>query len=71
MTSGSRPSGDGLSGKYAEPFASVRCPKSGRADLNHSWRWDGDESRIICVYCAEVRDGLTGRALAPSQDSEQ
>lgn len=42
----------------------VECPKSKRVDGQlHSTRWDGDDSRTICVYCGEVRDALTGAVL--------
>lgn len=38
------------------------CPFPLRADgKEHSWRWDGDDPRIICVYCGEMRDALNGR----------
>jgi hypothetical protein len=45
------------------------CPLSERVDGKvHSWRFDGDDPRIICVYCGEVRDALSGaviRAASP------
>jgi hypothetical protein len=36
------------------------CPASERVDGPwHSWRFDGDDPRVICVYCGEMRDALT------------
>jgi hypothetical protein len=44
--------------------ATVECSPSKRVDGKfHSWRWDGDDPRIICVYCGEMRDALTGRII--------
>jgi hypothetical protein len=40
------------------------CPTSERVDgPRHSWRFDGDDPRIICVYCGEMRDALTGNII--------
>lgn len=36
-----------------------RCP-DGRP---HSWRWDGDDPRIICCWCNEMRDAITGKVI--------
>jgi hypothetical protein len=45
------------------------CPKSERLDGPlHSWRWDGDDPRVICVFCGEVRDALTGEVLRGATD---
>jgi hypothetical protein len=42
-------------------MSDTECPKSQRVDgLFHSFRWDGDDPRVICVYCGEVRDALSG-----------
>jgi hypothetical protein len=42
----------------------VECPKSERVDGPlHSWRFEGDDPRIVCVFCGEVRDALTGEIL--------
>lgn len=38
------------------------CSDPGR---NHSWRFDGDDPYIICHYCGQMRDALTGRILKP------
>ena len=38
-----------------------RCANPGRVDGDaHSWRFDGDDPRIICVFCDEMRDALSG-----------
>ena len=36
------------------------CPSSRRSDGQHSWRFDCDNPYIICVFCDEMRDALTG-----------
>lgn len=44
------------------------CPFSKRVDGPwHSWRWDGDDPRIICHYCDEMRDALSGRVIVPGR----
>jgi hypothetical protein len=42
---------------------SDECQKSQRADSQHSWRFDGDDPYILCIYCGERRDALTGAVL--------
>jgi hypothetical protein len=40
------------------------CPKSKRIDGKfHSWVFDGDDPYIICFYCGERRDAITGRII--------
>jgi hypothetical protein len=39
------------------------CALSKRADGKHSWSFDGDDPRIVCAFCGEVRDALNGRTL--------
>ncbi len=40
------------------------CPLSERVDGKwHSWRYDGDDPYVICVYCDEMRDAMTGRMV--------
>jgi hypothetical protein len=40
------------------------CAKSQRVDGPlHSWRFDGDDPYIICAFCNEMRDALTGKVL--------
>lgn len=40
------------------------CPLSRRVDgPKHSWHFDGDDPRIVCAFCGEVRDALSGRVL--------
>jgi hypothetical protein len=47
------------------------CPTSERVDGPwHSWRFDGDDPRVICAYCGEMRDALTGNVIR-SGHSEQ
>lgn len=39
----------------------AECPVSQRIDGRlHSWKFDGDDPYVICVYCGEMRDALTG-----------
>lgn len=45
-----------------------RCPLSKRADDEHSWKFDGDDPRIVCVYCGEIRDALSGAVIAKRLD---
>jgi hypothetical protein len=40
------------------------CVKSERADGKHSWGFDGDDPYIMCHYCRERRDALTGRVVS-------
>ena len=41
-----------------------KCPKSERADGPwHAWKWDGDDPYVLCVYCGERRDALTGKSI--------
>lgn len=40
------------------------CPTSKRVDgLLHSWKFDGDDPRIECVFCGEMRDAVSGAVL--------
>ena len=42
------------------------CLHSGRVDgPYHSWRFDGDDPLIICVFCDETRDAQSGREIRP------
>jgi len=44
--------------------AQVQCPLSERVDAPvHSWRFDGDDPYVVCVYCGEVRDAMTDRVI--------
>lgn len=50
--------------------AEVECPLSDRADgMQHSWRFDGDDPYIRCVYCNELQDALTGTVITPGRKS--
>lgn len=40
------------------------CPKSERVDGPfHSWQFDGDDPYIVCAFCGERRDALTGKRV--------
>lgn len=39
------------------------CPKSKRPDGKHSFEFDGDNPRIVCAYCGETRDALSGATI--------
>lgn len=40
------------------------CEKSERVDgKKHSWRFDGDDPYVICSYCKEIRDAISGKSL--------
>ncbi|MFE5290418.1 helix-turn-helix domain-containing protein [Nocardia sp. NPDC056611] len=34
--------------------------------MSHSWRFDGDNPIIICAFCDEMRDAVSGNVLRPS-----
>jgi len=54
----------GCSCKGYVPKHADTCPKSKRVDgPKHSWKFDGDDPYIICMFCGQVRDALTGRIL--------
>lgn len=47
---------------------SEECPLSERVDgKKHSWRFDGDDPYIECVYCGEYRDALNGHVYRPGR----
>lgn len=40
------------------------CPLSQRVDGPlHSWQFDGDDPYVVCVYCDQMQNALTGRVL--------
>lgn len=41
------------------------CGDSRRGDAGHSWRFDGDDPYIVCVFCTEMRDALDGHVIRP------
>ena len=48
----------------AETAAESRvCAGSLEVDGDHSWRFDGDDPYIVCVYCGQMQDALTGRVI--------
>lgn len=45
-------------------FSGERCELSQRVDGKaHSWKWASDGPYIVCHYCGELRDALSGRVL--------
>lgn len=48
----------------------VECPLSQRVDGQlHSWRFDGDDPYVTCVYCDRLQDALTGRVIREGRTS--
>jgi Zn ribbon nucleic-acid-binding protein len=48
----------------AEITPVAECPLSQRVDgKKHSWRFDGDDPYVECVYCGQYQDTLTGRVI--------
>lgn len=44
------------------------CPLSERVDGKlHSWKFDGDDPYVVCVYCGQMRDALTENILKDPQ----
>ncbi len=40
------------------------CPKSQRVDGKfHGWRFDGDDPYVVCEWCGEVRDAISGKVI--------
>lgn len=54
-----------LAGRWPRTMnAVVECQQSGRVDGRlHSWRFDGDDPYIVCVFCGAMQDALTGRVV--------
>lgn len=46
------------------------CPASRRDDGAHAWRFDGDDPYIVCAWCAQCQDALTGRVIIPGRAQE-
>ncbi|TDX78703.1 hypothetical protein EDF35_1917 [Rathayibacter sp. PhB151] len=48
------------------------CSRPIRVDnRKHSWRFDSDDPRILCLGCGEMRDAISGRVLSvPSAPAE-
>ena len=41
------------------------CAKSQRVDgKGHSFVFDGDDPYVVCAYCGERRDAISGRVIA-------
>lgn len=36
------------------------CPTSA---VKHSWVFDGDDPYVVCHFCNEMRDAITGRVV--------
>lgn len=48
--------------------APPECPLSQRVDGKlHTWRWDGDDPRVVCYWCGQMQDALTGRVIKPGR----
>lgn len=46
------------------------CPLSQRVDGPlHSWRFDGDDPYVTCVYCDQTQDALTGRVIREGREA--
>lgn len=42
------------------------CLSSERVDGKlHSWSFDGDDPYVVCCWCGEVRDSITGGVIKP------
>jgi len=41
------------------------CPSSKRDSKQHAWHFDGDDPYVICSYCGEVRDAISGAVIKP------
>ena len=42
------------------------CSVSKRVDgKKHSWKFDGDDPYVLCFYCGQRRDAISGRIIAP------
>lgn len=54
------------SGHLSEQSNEALCQQSKRLDQKHSWRFDGDDPYIVCVYCGVRHDALTGRKVEPN-----
>lgn len=49
-------------------MSAAECPLSQRVDGRlHSWRFDGDDPYVTCVYCDQMQDALTGRVTRPAR----
>lgn len=49
-----------------------RCPNPIRVDgPEHSWKWDGDDPRVECVGCGELRDAHSGRVYRTGASSTE
>jgi hypothetical protein len=48
------------------------CNASQRVDGKlHSWEFDGDDPRVRCCWCGEIRDALTGKPIKTSPSSAE
>lgn len=56
---------DAAGASHIEPVALLTCLASGRPDNQHAWEYDGDDPYVVCGYCGERRDALTGRLVVP------
>lgn len=42
------------------------CPQTRRDNQAHAWQFDGDDPYVLCAWCGERRDALTGRTIGES-----
>lgn len=42
------------------------CAQSEREGSKHSWVFDGDDPYVVCTFCEEYRDAISGRVVKPS-----
>lgn len=53
-----------------QPVWNDVCWPSKRVDgKHHSWRFDGDDPYVICQFCGEERDAISGRVLKHGRTS--
>lgn len=56
--------------QYHRATELLPCPFSERVDGPlHSWRFDGDDPHVVCVYCDQMQDALTGRVIRKGRTS--
>lgn len=47
-----------------QPEQEVECPQSKRVDGKfHSWQFDGDDPYVLCHWCGERQDALSGQKV--------
>ena len=46
------------------------CQKSQRKDGQHGWVFDGDDPYVICHWCKERRDAISGQVISESSSTK-